>query len=69
MYGSGGNESGYSESLRTLDANLPMIGTESGYAKASGGGQQKCKCEGVKSNDGFGNPTVLYSFACCKKAV
>jgi hypothetical protein len=31
------------------------------------GGQKKCKCEGVKSNDGFGNPRDLYSFACCQK--
>ena len=31
-------------------------------------GNKKCKCEGVQSNDGFGNPVVLYSIACCKKA-
>jgi len=33
-FGSFGNESGYSERLAILDANLPMIG-ESGYAKIS----------------------------------
>jgi hypothetical protein len=33
-----------------------------------GEGNKKCPCHGVKSNDGFGNPTTLYSIACCKKS-
>jgi len=34
----------------------------------TGDGNKKCPCIGVKSNDGFGKPTTLYSIACCKKA-